>query len=112
MVFKTLGLEGLDAVVNVRLLVAEKERLQDDADMAGMSMSALVRARYFGRPIIANADALMIKELRRVAGSLRDIHNTSGGAYSKDTAAALVVLVDYISDLSASRMSAKWVSAK
>lgn len=106
MVFQRIGLDGLDAIVNVRLLVEEKERLKDDADMAGMSMSALVRARYFGRPIIANADALMIKELRRVAGSLRDIHNTSGGAYSKETSAALVVLVDYISDLSARRVSA------
>lgn len=100
MVFKTLGLEGLDAIVNVRLLVEEKERLKDDADMAGLSMSALVRARYFGRPVIANADAVMIKELRRIGGLLKHVHMTSDGSYSKDTAAALAELSRYIEKLS------------
>jgi hypothetical protein len=100
MVFKTIGIEGLDAVVNVRLLVEEKDRLKDDADMAGLSMSALVRARYFGRPVIANADAVMIKELRRIGGLLKHVHMTSDGSYSKDTAAALAELSRYIEKLS------------
>ena len=65
MVFKTIGLDPLDAIINVRLTNEEKMRLQDDADMAALSMSALVRARYFGRPVIANADHVMVKELRR-----------------------------------------------
>ena len=100
MVFKTIGIEGLDAIVNVRLLVEEKERLQDDADMAGLSMSALVRARYFGRPVIANADEVMIKELRRIGGLLKHVHLTSDGSHSKDTAAALAELTSYIEKLS------------
>ncbi len=96
MAFKKLGDEALDAVVNVRLLVDEKVRLRFDADAASMSMSALIRARYFGRPIIAHADMVMIKELRRLGGLVKHLHNESGGAYAPETSAALALLSDAI----------------
>lgn len=100
MPFETQGPEPLDAVINVRLTAAEKARLKEDADLAGLSMSGLVRRRYFGRPIIANADAVMLKELRRIGGLLK-LHNESGGVYSKDaTAGALVALKACIERLS------------
>lgn len=103
MPFETLGLEPLDAVINVRLTCTEKAKLKEDADLAALSMSELVRRRYFGRPIIANADAVMLKELRRMGGLLKHIHNESDGAYSKDTAGALVALKAYIERLSRDR---------
>lgn len=103
MPFKTLGPELLDAVLNMRLTSAEKEKLKDDADLAGLSMSELVRRRYFGRPIIANADTVTLKELRRIGGLLKHVHNQSGGAYSSDTASALVALKSYIEQLSHGR---------
>jgi hypothetical protein len=78
MPFETQGPEPLDAVINVR-------------------------RRYFGRPIIANADAVMLKELRRIGGLLKHIHNESAGVYSKDTAGALVALKAYIEKLSHDR---------
>ena len=103
MPFQTQGLEPLDAVINVRLTAAEKAKLKEDADLAGLGMSELVRRRYFGMPIIANADAVMLKELRRIGGLLKHIHNDSGGVYSKDTAGALVALKDYMEKLSRDR---------
>jgi hypothetical protein len=103
MPFETQGPEPLDAVINVRLTAAEKARLKEDADLAGLSMSELVRRRYFGRPIIANADAVMLKELRRIGGLLKHIHNESGGVYSKETAGALVALKDYFRKLNDDR---------
>ena len=103
MPFAPLGIQPLDAVVNVRLSIAEKAALKDDADLAGLSMSVLVRRRYFGRPIIANADAIMLKELRRLGGLLKHIHNESHGVYSADTASALVALKTYIGQLSRDR---------
>lgn len=103
MPFPLLGDDPLDAIVNVRLTSEEKERLRDDADMAGLSMSALIRARYFGRPVVAHADQVLIKELRRVGGLLKHIHNESGGIYNKDTAGALVALKAYIGKLSRDR---------
>ena len=95
--------DTLDAVINVRLTAAEKARLKEDADLAGVSVSELVRRRYFGRPIVANADAVMLKEMRRLGGLLKHIHNESGGVYSKETAAALIAIRDYIEKLSRGR---------
>lgn len=103
MPFEKQGIEPLNAVINVRLTAAEKARLKDDADLAALSMSELVRRRYFGRPIIANADAVMLKELRRIGGLIKHIHNQSDGAYSKDTAEALIALKAYIAKISHDR---------
>ena len=50
MPFKTHGLDPLSAVINVRLTATEKTRLKEDADLAGLSLSELVRRRYFGKP--------------------------------------------------------------
>jgi len=100
MTFEAQGALPLDAVINVRLTSAEKARLKEDADLAGLSMSELVRRRYFGRPIIASADAVMLKELRRIGGLLKHIHNESGGAYSGSTARVLSMLTAYIEKLS------------
>lgn len=99
MVFQTKGSVPLDAVVNVRLTTQEKMRLQDDADMASISMSELVRARYFGRPVIANADLVMVKELRRLGGLLKHVHLESNGAYSHATADALAQVKRFIETL-------------
>jgi hypothetical protein len=103
MPFETNGPERLDAVVNVRLTAAEKVRLKDDADLAGLSVSEFVRRRSFGRSIIAQADAVTIKELRRLGGLVKHLHNESGGAYSRETAAALVALRGYIEQLASAR---------
>ena len=95
--------DTLDAVINVRLTSAEKARLREDAYLAGVSVSELVRRRYFGKPIVANADAVMLKELRRLGGLLKHVHSGSGGAYSKETAAALLAIRSYIERLSRGR---------
>lgn len=100
MVFQAIGDEPLDTKVDVRLTSEEKARLQEDAFLAGMSMSALVRARYFGRPIIANTDQVMIRELRRQGGLLNKVHTESAGAYSAETAAALRLIIDAIKSIS------------
>ena len=55
--------------------------------------------RYFGKPLISKVDSAMIKELRRVGGLLKHVHNESDGAYSKQTASMLVQLSDLIKKL-------------
>ena len=92
--------EPLNAVVNVRLTTAEKARLQEDADLAGLTVSALVRRRYFGRPVVAQADMVMIKELRRLGGLLKHLHNESDGAHSQETMQTLSSIRSYIQGLS------------
>lgn len=103
MVFKKITEEALDTKVDVRLTSAEKAMLQEDAELAGISMSALVRARYFGRPIIANADQVMLRELRRQGGLLKKIHSESAGAYAAETSAALFLITETIKNIGSNR---------
>ena len=103
MPFESYGIDPFDAVIHIRLTQAEKARLREDADLAGLSLSELVRRRYFGRPIVASTDAVMIKELRRLGGLLKHVHNESGGAYRQETAEALSVLKTYMETLSHDR---------
>ena len=103
MPFKQIGPEQLDERIMIRLTTAEKEQLKEDAKIANISLSALVRRRYFGRPILAHADAVMLKELRRIGGLLKHLHNESNGAHSKETSSALIALKNYFEVLSNGR---------
>ncbi len=103
MPFQRVGTENLDSIVNVRMSAAEKARLREDAELASLSLSELVRRRSFGRPVLAKADAVVIRELRRLGGLVKHLHVDSKGAYSRDTAAALGTLSAYIERLSGGR---------
>jgi hypothetical protein len=52
----------------MRLTAAERQQLRDEADLAGMSISELVRKRTCGKTIHAATDLMMIRELRRLGG--------------------------------------------
>lgn len=97
--FEQIGDEPLDAIINVRLTTEEKDRLRDDADIADMSMSALVRARYFGRPVVANVDVVMVKELKRLGRLLKHLHNESGGVLGAQSKDVLISIRKYIDTL-------------
>lgn len=86
--------------VTVRMTDEEKAKLEEDAQLAGLTLSELIRRRYFGRPIIAQADLAVVRELRRLGGLLKHIHTESNGAYSKITADTLTTISKYISKLS------------
>lgn len=101
MPFEVQGDAPLTEKIAVRLQPGEKAQLREEADIAGISVSELVRRRYFGRPIVANADLLMIRELRRLGGLLKHVHNQSDGAYSHSTAQALRAVCSYIDQLAA-----------
>ena len=105
MAFEKIGEEALDTKIAVRLTSEEKQRLSEDAEIAGMSMSALVRARYFGRPIIASADLAMINNLNSLRGQLKNIHNESNGAYSAETSAMLALVADAVRIIAKSKKS-------
>lgn len=90
----------LDATLTLRLQAKEKQQLKEDADLAGLGMSELVRRRYFGRPIVAHADVVIVKELRRLGGLFKHVHNESGGLYSKETAELLKIIKHQIEVLS------------
>ena len=57
----------------------------------------------FGRRVLAQTDAVMVRELRRLGGLLKHIHNETQGRYSRDTAEALHSIKAYIEALSRDR---------
>jgi hypothetical protein len=97
--FEVAGDVPLTEKIAVRVTAAEKVRLQEDALVAGLTVSALVRRRYFGRPVVASTDMTTIRELRRIGGLLKHLHQESGGAYRAQTAEALGELGGAISAL-------------
>lgn len=61
----------------VRLTEYEELRLKDQAAIAGLSVSAYMRRLFAGSgPIIAQADLLMIRELRCMGGLLKSNFET------------------------------------
>ena len=63
--------------VTIRVTLEEKNRLLQQADIAGLSLSEYMRRRFFGgRPLIAQADATMVGELRRVGGLFKNNFKT------------------------------------
>lgn len=83
MVFKRQGIHELASTVNVRLTANEKARLQEDASMAAISVSELVRRRSIGSPLFVDANAAIFRELRRIGESLRSILNTADEIHSE-----------------------------
>lgn len=90
--FEVKGDEALTDYVEVRLTPAEKQRLRDDAQLAGLTMSELVRRRTFARSVTASVDVTVVRELRRLGGLLKLVHNESRAAYSQATADAIAAL--------------------
>jgi hypothetical protein len=52
----------------MRLCEAERTELREAADLAGISVSELVRKRALGRPVHSAADLMLVRELRRLGG--------------------------------------------
>lgn len=85
---------------SVRMTVSEYERLKRDADFAGLTPSEFIRRRIFGRPIIANVDLIMVKELRRLGGLLKHSLVVSDGAYRQEVSTAMEAVKQFIVRLS------------
>ena len=105
MAFQSLGDQSLDAIVNVRVTAVEKAQLQEDAEMAGVSLSALVRANHFGRRLTVSADRLMLSELRKLGGLLKQVGKESNGLYGPLTSDALIQMQGCIKTLSSKVVS-------
>jgi hypothetical protein len=91
--------QPLDQRVTIRLTKLEKAILLEDANLAQLTLSELIRRRYFGRPIIAGTDAATIRELRRIGGLLKHIWNESGSTYNNEIGSTLLILKQYIETL-------------
>ncbi|WP_297577514.1 MobB mobilization protein [uncultured Deefgea sp.] len=103
MPFECIGNGALDARLNLRLTIQEKELLSLDADLASLSMSELVRRRYFGRPIVADEKAVILKELRRLGVQLKSLQGMPASEIQEDAGHVLTALKKYLDVLSRDR---------
>ena len=99
MPFETQGAEALSEVLRMRLTPEEKQRIRDDAQLAGLTMSEFARRRMLGRTVLASVDMNLVRELRRLGGLLKHAHNESKGAYSSTTAAMLKQIGEFITQV-------------
>ena len=102
MTFKRTQAEPLTCQCNIRFTPTELEELKEAASIAGITVSTYVRQRALGRRIAANTDLIAIRELRRIGGLLKHIHNESGGAYSDLTADTLTEIQKAIVNIGSS----------
>lgn len=77
---------------NLRLTPADDDKLMEDAAIAGISVSEMIRRRYHGKAVSSNTDQAMLRELRRLGGLLKLATVESNGAYSADVAKAMNAL--------------------
>ncbi|MEE4379885.1 MAG: MobB mobilization protein [Candidatus Competibacteraceae bacterium] len=89
MPFTVLGTEALTEKIAVRVTPNEKARFNEQARVAGLSVSALIRRWCLGRKVAADVDLEMLRELRRIGGLVKHIFNESSGSYDIQTAAIL-----------------------
>ena len=74
----------------LRLTAEEDERMTQQAETAGISVSEYMRRLFFGgRPIIARTDDQTIRELRRLGGLLKHHFDMVKQIESVDTLAEL-----------------------
>jgi len=86
--------------MKIRLTTGERDHIRIQADLAGISDSEFVRLCAERKHIFSNIDLTLIRELRRIGGLLKYIHNTSGGAYSNQTSGILRELHSIIKGVS------------
>ncbi len=95
--------ERLDAVVNLRLTQTEKKRLLEQARLAGVSVSHLVRQWICHRQVLPQTDTVLINELRRLGELLKKIDYRSQGAYGQEIRLLLQSIANWITQLSYDR---------
>ena len=66
------GLSSARQWLTLRVSEEEKRRVEEQAALAGLSVSEYMRRLVFGgRPVVAATDEAMLRELRRVGGLLK-----------------------------------------
>ena len=81
--------------VYLRVTPEEQEKIKEYAELSGVSISEYIRKRALGGNIVPKLGLNILKELRRLGGLLKHVHNESNGAYSPETAEAINALASY-----------------
>ena len=91
--------ENLTENINIRLTSKERSHLNEQAEIAGLTVSEYVRRRICGVSVPSKIEKRMLFELRRQGGLLKFIFNESQGMYSEKIDNALDSINSFIQNL-------------
>ena len=91
--------EFLTKNINIRVTQRERNAIQEQAEVSGLSISEYIRRRVYGCYIPSRIEKRMLSELRRQGGLLKHIFYESQGIYSEKTATALDNINSFICGL-------------
>jgi len=91
--------EFLTEHINIRVTPQERERINEQAEISGLTISEYARRRICGSSIPSRIEKKMISELRRQGGLLKYIFNESHGMYSEKLADTLDSIYSFIRNL-------------
>lgn len=75
------------SAMSLRLPPADLDRIRADAAASGLTVSEVVRRRYFGVAVRARVDHQMISELRRLGGLVK--HSSGAGMWTPEARSVL-----------------------
>ena len=76
-------------VAMFRLSKEEKDELNQQAEIAAITVSDYIRRRIYGHVITSKADLKLLGEIRRQGGLLKDLYNKTKGMYSEEFSRAI-----------------------
>jgi hypothetical protein len=85
--------------ITTRFSEEEKQEVEQQADLAAISVSDYIRRRVLGHPVQSKGDLRVLAELRRQGGLLKHLYNETRGAYSEDFSQAIRANEAYYHDL-------------
>ena len=85
--------------IHIRVTPEEQEKIRENAEVSGLSMSEYIRRRALCRRVPSRIETKMLSELRRQGGLLKYVFTESHGMYSEKTATALDSLNSFIQGL-------------
>ena len=85
--------------IHIRVTPEEQEKIRENAEVSGLSMSEYIRRRALSRRVPSRIETKMLSELRRQGGLLKYVFTESHGMYSEKTATALDSLNSFIQGL-------------
>ena len=90
---------NLESRIEFRVMKEEREKIREQAEASGLSVSEYVRRRALGCRVSSVTDVRMLSELRRQGGLLKKIFNESNGMYSEKMVIALDSVNKFIESL-------------
>ncbi len=102
MPFHVVGEAPMTESIELRMKPREKQRLRDDAELAGTTISEFVRRRALAKRVLAATDLATVRHLRRLGAELKAAHSAADPIPSQRMLAALESIRHFVDGIAPS----------